>query len=111
MTSTLVIQIAVLQLLISLPAQAESQFKACIPHEANTSSPTVPTLWSGPDGSPVRALAAGVVMFSDHLGNDHALIVNYGNGCLVAYRGKLHQYKQAADNVQAGEIIAIWGDE
>jgi len=111
MTTTLAIHITALLLLANQAAQAETLAEVCPPARQAHLPPPVQTIRSGPDGSSIRALADGVVVFSDYLSGSYALIVNYGDHCLVAYRDKMHQYKQVADYVKTGEVIAIWGDE
>ncbi|MCL7462360.1 peptidoglycan DD-metalloendopeptidase family protein [Pseudomonas sp. NW5] len=72
--------------------------------------------WDGvligaPAGSPVRAIHAGRVVFSDWLrGSGQLLIIDHGDGYLSLYGHNQRLLKQAGDRVQAGETIATVGD-
>jgi septal ring factor EnvC (AmiA/AmiB activator) len=62
------------------------------------------------EGEPVRAIAAGQVVFSDWLrGYGLLLIIDHGEDYMSVYAFTQSLYKQAGDAVEAGEIIASVG--
>ena len=71
--------------------------------------------WDGvafeaPEGSEVRAVAPGVVVFSDWLrGFGLLAIVNHGDGWMSLYGSVDSIYKQRGDSVETGEVIATAG--
>lgn len=71
--------------------------------------------WKGvfigaPQGSEVKAIAAGRVVFADWLrGFGNLLIVDHGDQYLSIYGGNETMYKQAGQTVGAGEAIATVG--
>jgi septal ring factor EnvC (AmiA/AmiB activator) len=74
------------------------------------------TTWKGlfiraADGAPVRAVAAGVVVFADWLrGFGNLMIVDHGEGYMSLYSNNESLYKQAGDAVKTGETIATVGN-
>ena len=72
--------------------------------------------WKGlfiraPEGSEVRAVAAGRVVYADWLrGFGNLLIVDHGNQYITIYGNNQAVLKQAGDLVKAGEVIASAGN-
>lgn len=73
------------------------------------------TIWKGlfiraQSGSPVRAIHAGQVVFSDWLrGYGNLMIVDHGGETLSIYAGNEALLKRVGDEVKAGETIAAVG--
>jgi len=68
-------------------------------------------LIKAPEGQPVRAVHAGRVVFSDWLrGFGLLLILDHGDGYLSVYAHNLALYRQAGQEVMAGEVIAAVGN-
>jgi septal ring factor EnvC (AmiA/AmiB activator) len=62
-------------------------------------------------GEPVRAIAAGRVVFADWLrGFGNLLIIDHGGGYMSLYGDNQTLYKQVGDVVHAGDTIAAVGD-
>ncbi len=62
-------------------------------------------------GEPVRAIAAGRVVFADWLrGFGNLLILDHGGGYMSLYGDNQTLYKQVGDVVHAGDTIAAVGD-
>ena len=67
-------------------------------------------LIAGQEGTPVRAVAAGRVVFADWFrGYGLLMIVDQGDGVMSLYAFNQTLYKQKADTVSADEIIAAIG--
>jgi len=63
-----------------------------------------------PEGEPVRAVAAGRVVFADWMrGFGNLLIVDHGEGYMSIYADNEALLKQTGDRVDAGEVIATVG--
>ena len=63
-----------------------------------------------PEGEPVRAVAAGRVVFADWMrGFGNLLIVDHGEGYMSIYADNETLLKQTGDRVDAGEVIATVG--
>ena len=63
-----------------------------------------------PEGEPVRAVAAGRVVFADWMrGFGNLLIVDHGEGYMSIYADNEALLKQTGDRVAAGEVIATVG--
>ncbi len=63
-----------------------------------------------PEGEPVRAVAAGRVVFADWMrGFGNLLIVDHGAGYMSIYADNEALLKQTGDPVAAGEVIATVG--
>jgi septal ring factor EnvC (AmiA/AmiB activator) len=73
------------------------------------------TTWKGlfiraSEGAEVKAVAAGQVVFSDWLrGFGNLLIVDHGDGYLSIYGNNQSLFRQAGQNVRAGEAVAAVG--
>ncbi|MCC7183948.1 MAG: peptidoglycan DD-metalloendopeptidase family protein [Rhodocyclaceae bacterium] len=73
------------------------------------------TTWKGlfiraQSGSPVRAIHAGQVVFSDWLrGYGNLMIVDHGGETLSIYAGNEALFKRVGDEVEAGDTIAAVG--
>lgn len=72
-------------------------------------------IWTGwflraPAGQPVKAIAAGQVVYADWLrGFGNLLIIDHGQGYMSLYGNNEALYKQAGDSLQGGDIIAAVG--
>lgn len=72
--------------------------------------------WKGlfiraPEGSPVKALAAGRVVFADWLrGFGNLIIIDHGDGYMSLYGHNQSLYKQVGEAVAAGEVVSAVGD-
>ncbi|MCD6055995.1 MAG: peptidase [Gammaproteobacteria bacterium] len=65
---------------------------------------------AGPEGQPVKAVAAGKVVFADWLrGMGLLLIIDHGNGYMTLYGHNQTLQKGPGDYVQAGDTIAALG--
>jgi len=63
------------------------------------------------EGTEIRAVAAGRVVFSDWLrGFGNLIIVDHGNQYMTIYGNNQSVYKRAGDAVKAGETIATAGN-
>jgi septal ring factor EnvC (AmiA/AmiB activator) len=63
-----------------------------------------------PQGEPVRAVAAGRVVFADWMrGFGNLLILDHGEGYMSIYADNEALLKQTGDRVSAGEVIATVG--
>ncbi|HEY9209777.1 MAG TPA: peptidoglycan DD-metalloendopeptidase family protein [Methylotenera sp.] len=63
------------------------------------------------EGSEVRSVASGRVVFSDWLrGFGNLIIVDHGNGYMSLYGNNQAVLKQAGDNVRGGDAIAYVGN-
>ena len=75
-----------------------------------------PLKWDGlmiaaAEGSPVRAPAAGRVLYSDWLpGLGLLLVLDHGNGIMSLYGHNEQLYKKTGEDVKAGELLAAVGD-
>ena len=71
--------------------------------------------WNGilivaPEGTSVRTIASGQVVFAKWLeGYGFLMIVNHGNGYLSLYGRNQILYKNVGDKVQAGDVVATVG--
>ncbi len=78
-------------------------------------SPRMNGRWDGiviaaEEGAPVRAVAAGQVAYSDWLrGYGLLTIVDHGDGVMSLYAFNQSLYKEAGEQVSAGEVIAAVG--
>lgn len=67
-------------------------------------------LISAAEGTPVKAIAAGDVVYADWLeGFGNVLVIDHGHGYLSLYGSNQALLKMAGDNIQAGESIALVG--
>lgn len=63
------------------------------------------------EGQPVKAIAAGRVVFADWLrGFGNLLIIDHGNGYMSLYGNNETLYKQVGDELKGGDIIATVGN-
>jgi septal ring factor EnvC (AmiA/AmiB activator) len=78
-------------------------------------SPRAAGLWDGvvigaPEGTPVHAVAAGKVAYSDWLrGYGLLTIIDHGDGYMTLYAFNQSLYKNVGDLVNGGDIIATVG--
>ncbi|HWU84188.1 MAG TPA: peptidoglycan DD-metalloendopeptidase family protein, partial [Rhodocyclaceae bacterium] len=74
------------------------------------------TSWKGlfiraAEGSEVKSIAAGQVVFADWLrGFGNLIIVDHGDGYLTVYGNNESLFRQTGDNVKSGEAIASVGN-
>ena len=74
------------------------------------------TSWKGlfvraGEGSEVKSVAAGQVVFADWLrGFGNLLIIDHGNGYLTVYGNNESLFRQAGDKVKSGEAVASVGN-
>lgn len=75
-----------------------------------------PVRWKGlflkaPSGQPVKAIAAGQVVFADWLrGFGNLLIIDHGKGYMSLYGNNETLYKQVGDVLHGGDTIATVGN-
>ena len=78
--------------------------------------PESPVRWKGlflkaPSGQPVKAIAAGQVVFADWLrGFGNLLIIDHGKGYMSLYGNNETLYKQVGDVLHGGDTIATVGN-
>jgi len=66
---------------------------------------------SAPVGTPVRAVRAGRVLYSDRLrGYGNLIIVDHGQGYATVYAHNLDNRARAGDQIRQGEVIASVGE-
>ena len=66
---------------------------------------------SAPVGTPVRAVRAGRVLYSDLLrGYGNLIIVDHGQGYATVYAHNLDNRARAGDQIRQGEVIASVGE-
>jgi len=94
---------------LSLPVKGELMNRFGAPREEGGVS------WKGlfiraPQGSVVKAIAAGQVVFSEWLrGFGNLIIVDHGEGYMSLYSNNESLYKQVGDPVQPGDAVASVG--
>lgn len=99
---------------LHLPVQGEiaARFGAVRRTEAGVNAPT----WKGvfiraPQGTDVRAVAAGRVVFADWLrGFGNLLIVDHGDGLLSVYGNNESLLRSVGEKIDADEVIAVVGN-
>ena len=90
--------------------------KGVVSNRFGTARPDSTVLWKGlfikaPSGQPVRAIAAGQVVFADWLrGFGNIIIVDHGDAYMSLYGNNETLYKQVGDRIQGGETIATVGN-
>ncbi|MCU0810629.1 MAG: peptidoglycan DD-metalloendopeptidase family protein [Thiobacillaceae bacterium] len=95
---------------LSLPVAGELMNRFGAPREGGGVN------WKGyfiraPQGSVVKAIAAGQVVFSEWLrGFGNLIIVDHGEGYMSLYSNNESLYKQVGDPVQPGDAIASVGN-
>ena len=63
-------------------------------------------------GTPVKALLAGTVLFSEwSIETGHVILLDHGENLISVYKHNSKILKSQNDNVQAGEVIAFSGEE
>ena len=101
---------ATLQGRLSLPVRGE------ITHRFGASRNNSKVTWKGlfirtPDGTAIKAIAAGKVVFSDWLrGFGNLLIIDHGDSYMSLYGNNDVLHRQPGDMVQGGETIAVAGN-
>lgn len=94
---------------LSLPVRGEVANRFGAPRAEGTS-------WKGlfiraAEGSEVKSIAAGQVVFADWLrGFGNLIIVDHGDGYLTIYGNNESLFRQTGDNVKSGEAIASVGN-
>ncbi len=95
---------------LTLPVRGE------VTNRFNTPRPDSAVRWKGlflrtSGGQPVKAVAAGQVVFADWLrGFGNLLIVDHGAGYMSLYGNNETLYKQVGDIVHGGDVIATVGN-
>ncbi len=95
---------------LTLPVRGE------ITNRFGTPRPESTVDWKGlflrtSNGQPVKAIAAGRVVFSDWLrGFGNLLIIDHGNGYMSLYGNNETLYKQVGDVLRGGDTIATVGN-
>ena len=63
-------------------------------------------------GTPVKAVLAGTVLFSEwSVETGHVILLDHGDNLISVYKHNSKILKSQNDNVQAGEVIAFSGEE
>ena len=63
-------------------------------------------------GTPVKAILAGTVLFSEWcVETGHVILLDHGDNLISVYKHNSKILKSQNDNVQAGEVIAFSGEE
>lgn len=107
-------KIAALRGTLRLPVQGDvtARFGAARKTEAGVDAPT----WKGifiraPQGTEVRAIAAGRVVFADWLrGFGNLLILDHGEGLLSVYGNNESLLRTVGDRIEREEVIAAVGN-
>ncbi|MEO1766900.1 murein hydrolase activator EnvC family protein [Thiobacter aerophilum] len=95
---------------LRLPVSGEVTNRFGAPR-AETGIPWKGVFIRAPEGSPVKALAAGRVVFADWLrGFGNLLIIDHGDGYMSLYGHNQSIYKQVGDPVAQGEVVSAAGD-
>ncbi len=95
---------------LALPVRGE------VTNRFGTLHPDSPVQWKGiflkaPSGQPVKAIAAGRVVYADWLrGFGNLLIIDHGNGYMSLYANNEILYKQVGDVLHGGDTIASVGN-
>lgn len=90
--------------------------KGDITNHFGTARPDSTVLWKGlfiktSSGQPVKAVAAGRVVFADWLrGFGNLIIVDHGNAYMSLYGNNETLYKQVGDELRGGDTIATVGN-
>ena len=90
--------------------------KGVVSNRFGAARPDSTVLWKGlfikaPSGQPVRAIAAGQVVFADWLrGFGNIIIVDHGDAYMSLYGNNETLYKQVGDRIQGGDTIATVGN-
>ncbi len=90
--------------------------KGVVSNRFGTARPDSTVLWKGlfikaQSGQPVKAIAAGQVVFADWLrGFGNIIIVDHGDAYMSLYGNNETLYKQVGDRIQGGETIATVGN-
>ena len=90
--------------------------KGDITNHFGTARPDSTVLWKGlfiktASGQPVKAVAAGRVVFADWLrGFGNLIIVDHGNAYMSLYGNNETLYKQVGDELRGGDTIATVGN-
>ena len=95
--------------------------KICFPREPGADKFSASLIYGGPASKPLQALSDGVVLFADWITGESGcyralvLMVEYDiqnkPGCLVGYRGIMHNYRHAASRFKAGDTLGEWGEK
>mgnify|MGYP001043456696 CR=1 FL=1 len=95
---------------LTLPVKGEISNRFGAPR-AETGMPWKGVFIRAPEGSPVKALAGGRVVFADWLrGFGNLLIIDHGDGYMSLYGHNQSIYKQVGEKVAAGEVVSATGD-
>ena len=100
----------------SLKGKLTLPVKGVVTNQYGTPHPDSRVLWKGlflraASGQPVKAVAAGRVVFADWLrGFGNLLIVDHGKGYMSLYGNNETLYKQVGDTLKGGDTIAAVGN-
>ena len=90
--------------------------KGVVTNRFGTPHPDSRVLWKGlflraASGQPVKAVAAGRVVFADWLrGFGNLLIIDHGKGYMSLYGNNETLYKQVGDTLKGGDTVAAVGN-
>lgn len=99
----------------SLKGKLELPVKGKLRNQFGKRRPESTMLWTGwflsaPASQPVKAIAAGQVVYADWLrGFGNLLIIDHGQGYMSLYANNETLYKQVGDILRGGDIIADVG--
>jgi septal ring factor EnvC (AmiA/AmiB activator) len=99
----------------SLKGKLALPVKGKVRNQFGTRRPESTMAWTGwflrvPANQPVKAVAAGRVVYADWLrGFGNLLIIDHGQGYMSLYGNNETLYKQVGDSLRGGDIIAAVG--
>jgi len=100
----------------SLKGKLNLPVKGVVTNRYGTPHPDSRVLWKGlflraASGQPVKAVAAGRVVFADWLrGFGNLLIIDHGKGYMSLYGNNETLYKQVGDTLKGGDTVAAVGN-
>lgn len=101
---------------IQLKGKLALPVKGDVTNRFNTRRPDSTVLWKGlflktSSGQPVKAIAAGRVVFADWLrGFGNLIIIDHGNNYMSLYGNNETLYRQVGDLLHGGDTIAATGN-
>ena len=100
----------------SLKGKLTLPVRSKVSNKFGTRRPESTMAWTGwflrvPANQPVKAIAAGRVVYADWLrGFGNLLIIDHGQGYMSLYGNNEALYKQVGDNLHGGDTIAVVGN-
>jgi len=100
----------------TLKGKLSLPLKGKLANKFGTRRPESTLLWTGwflraPANQPVKAIAAGRVVYADWLrGFGNLLIIDHGRGYMSLYGNNETLYKQVGDSLRSGDTIAVVGN-